>query len=65
MNNNSRSTQGRYKIIIKYIDILIAFAVCINIGISIIENEIYISKSDKYIQDYLQENKIICKKKNK
>jgi hypothetical protein len=56
--DNENSKDKNYKKYIKYIDILIALTVCLNIAISIIDNEIYISKSDKFIKEYTQANNI-------
>ncbi len=52
------SSQENYKKYIKYIDILMAITVCFNIAISIIDNEIYISKSDAYLKEYTAINNI-------
>lgn len=56
--DNENSQQVRFKKYIKYIDILIAITVCFNIAISIIDNEIYISKSDAYLREYMNSNNI-------
>lgn len=59
---NQISPQEKFKKYIKYIDILIAITVLFNVAISIIDNEIYISKSDSYLKEYTQKNNITCKK---
>jgi len=43
---------GRNKMFIKYIDCLIALTVCVNIALSIIDNEVYLAYSDTFFQNY-------------
>ncbi len=55
---NQVSQQEKYKKYIKYIDILIAITVCVNVAISIIDNELYISNSDAFLKEYTKTNNI-------
>lgn len=60
--DNESSANARYKRLIKWVDVIVAILVCVNITISIIDNEIYISYSDKFLTEYTNKNNITSKK---
>ena len=53
-NTNDNSKIGKLKIIIKYIDILLALCVIGNIFFSLIENELFYKETKKYLNKYFE-----------